>query len=959
MPLSIELAKVSFAAGEVSPQLRARDDLAKNQTACWFLENMVPILEGGVTRSPGTRMIMPYKDPSRVAAAVPFRFAPTGSNAYLLVFNAGVIRWILGNGVVQAAGGGNYEVAHPYTDADLGGPGAAVAGVSSLRYTANGNVIFLFCDGHQAQTLTRNADNSWTLAPYVPQGGPVDPVNTNPAITIGVSATTGIVALIGTGTNFQAGNVGGVWRLDESTLSLIPEWTGNETITVPVAELPAATGNIGSLTNLANAFDENLATEATQSNIAAGAYAYAGQTFAAGQAIVSATIQDAGNYIAFNTAAVGLPAWNSGTHYNGGDQVTYAGSIWQALFGNFGQVPNGGSGVWGNIGPTAFNATVFLYAKNGVPANATDGTLLGASGVGSGLGYSVTVQSSDAISTWTNIWFAITPSGSANIAVAEIDLFQFSGGGTAVLRRWNGNVYQAISSGNSGANPPVHTARAVLSGVGGVTWLYRHRDRGFVQITGVNSATSAVGTVLERIPDSVQASPTAVWWPASWDGVVGWPDRVGLSQNALVSARAGRFWKTQPGSFFNYDITDPTNPSSALAGQLVSEDGSQVNIEWFMQSTYLAAGARDNEWVLSGANPFAGLSVQNLQPFPAQADGSAVHIPARCEGGMAFIGRTRTRLHHTTVAFGYVMPSMASEELTITARHILAGKALGVSHQRDPNRINWIWCQDGTLVSETLMKAQQINGWARHPQHAPTNSAIEWVVTIPSLDEGVSWTYMGTRRTINGATARFVELKQPFFTPANPAAPDSTNAWFVDCGLQYTGAPVLTVTGLDHLNGQRVNVHADGAMYFNPDGTLPLVGPVAGGIGITLTRLTSNCIVGLPISYRIRLLPLDVQTPKGSTQGARGKANHFLLNVVNAAGGNIAGNPDAGGQPEALDGTGALTYGAPVPLITGIIRTQGIWVPLDDQLVVEITGSDTMPFTLTGVTADVEVTEND
>lgn len=323
---------------------------------------------------------------------------------------------------------------------------------------------------------------------------------------------------------------------------------------------------------------------------------------------------------------------------------------------------------------------------------------------------------------------------------------------------------------------------------------------------------------------------------------------------------------------------------------------------------------------------------------------------------MCFIGRSRQRVHHATLQVGFGLPQIVPEEITLTARHILKGKALGIVHQRDPHRINWLWCQDGTLVGNSLMIEQQINGWHRHPL---TNGAVEWVAAIPTDDEGATQVYLGTRRTINGVTARFVELLQPFFTPVNAAAPDASGAWFVDCGLQYTGAPATIITGLDHLAGQQVAVHADGAMYFNPDGSLPTVGPIAGGIGIALTRPTQNCVVGLPISYRVRLLPLDVSSQQhGTTAGEKAKANHFLVYVVNSAGGNIAGNPDEGASvPEPLDQTGALGYGAPVPLITGIIRTPGIAVPLADQCVVEITGSDTMPFTLIGIDPDIEIAE--
>lgn len=901
MPLSIELAKESFSAGEVSAELRSRDDLQKNQTALWFLENMVVLLEGGVTRRPGTRMIMPMKDPSRISAAIPFRFDGTASNAYLIVFNAGVIRWILGNGVVQFAGV-PYEVVHPYSDADLGGAGAVKAGVSNLRATANGNVIFLFCDGHQTQTLTRNADNSWALAAYVPQGGPVDNINIDPTVTILASANTGNgITLTGTGTNFAAGNVGGVWRLDESDLSLIPEWLADETITVPTQAIPVRTGDIGDMANPANAWDGSTATGSTK------------------------------------TAAAGY----QGAHYVG-PQSVYQYRIRMTNTGFF-QL-----------------ASFFLYAKNGAaPANSTDGTQLAIlqNFPAGSLGWDVTLTSNDFNSTWDYIWVTWGTTAADTKSINELNPIQFTSGGAAVYRRWNGNVYQALSGSNAGAEPPVHTKGDVLSQQGGVIWRYIHRDRGFVQITAVGSATSATANVLEVLPLSVTQRATTFFWPAAWDAVKGWPNRGRLAHNALLTARGGKFWRTQPGSFFNHDIVDPTDPSSGIEAQLVSGEGSRVNIEWFMQASYLVAGARDDEWVLAGQNPFAPISVQNLDPYASKNEGSAVHVPALCEGGTAFIGRSRDRLHHATVEFGGVSPQVLEEELTLTARHILKPGALGISHQRDPGRINWIWLSNGALVSETLMRPQQINGWARHPL---VNGAIEWIVTIPSTDEGVSWTYLGTMRTINGVTARFVELLQPFFGLNAPMA-DASGAWYVDCGLQYVGPPVTVITGLDHLNGQAVNVHADGAMYFKPDGTLPVVGPVTGGIGLVLSRPTQNCIVGLPINYRVRLLPFDFSDQQGATEGKRARANHFFVTVVNSAGGKIAGNPDAGGKAEAIEAlgtTGALSYGSPVPLVTNTVRTQGILVPLDDQCVVEITGSDTMPFTLTGVDPDVDLTEN-
>lgn len=931
---SVEVAKSTFAAGEVSPELRVRDDLAKAQTGLWFLENMVVLLEGGVTRAPGSEMVMPYKDPARVAVGIPFRFSGSGSNAYLIVINAGVARFILSNSVV-AIGGGNdnpYEVAVPYTDADLGGAGATVAGVSNLRAASIGNVVFLFCDGHPPQTLTRNADNSWTLALYItqpanpaPQGGCLAPVateNLDPTELITVALVTGLNAQTPGATvmlnasptfsgatatvpnGFQAGHVGAIWRLDESDLSLIPEWTADETITIATQALPAASGYFGSMTNPAGAFGGGGA--ATQ---AATVSFYIGATYATAQSVSSVDVTIPG-------AGFGAPNW----------------------------------------------VTLSVYGKNGLPANATDGTLLGtitfyAYGNAGAYGFSTT----NPVAAFTDLWIA----GSLNIAAAvtidSISPTQYTtSGAPPTYARYNGNVYQAMNGGSTGANPPVHSSGTVLSGPGGIAWLYIHRDRGFVQITAVANALQATATVLEGIPLSVISEPTANWWPSAWDGIQGWPNRVAVVNNTLRTGRQDKFWETQPNTFNNFDITDPTSPQSAIAGRLISQTGSLAFIEAFFDGAYPAFFTRDSEWVVVGQDPFSALTIQNLKPYEAKFNGSAQHVPAAAEGGLVAISRDRGRAMFYSLAFNGVMPSIGDEELTASARHILklsGGGALGVSRQQDPNRVNWFWCVNGLLVGNTLMKEQQINGWHRHPQHKDTQSAVEWVATIPSSDDGVSWSYLGTKRTINGATARFVELMQPFFQPADLDQPTAAGAWFLDCALRYQGAPVTKLLGLNHLIGCKVNVHADGCMLFDPD-NLPVV---ANDGTLQLPRQTQDAICGLTKKYRARLLPFDINAQHGSTSGAAQKANHVILHLVNSAGGKIAGNPDKGGEPEFLEAEpdALMQYGTPIDLFTGVYRTPGFDVPTDDQTVIEISGDDTMPFTLIGADPDVDVEETD
>ncbi len=45
-------------------------------------------------------------------------------------------------------------------------------------------------------------------------------------------------------------------------------------------------------------------------------------------------------------ACAGIPAWNATTAYTGGSEVTYNGSLWQAKWWTYNDVPGGAAGVW-------------------------------------------------------------------------------------------------------------------------------------------------------------------------------------------------------------------------------------------------------------------------------------------------------------------------------------------------------------------------------------------------------------------------------------------------------------------------------------------------------------------------------------------------------------------------------------------------------------------------------------
>lgn len=66
--------KTNFTAGELSPRLDGRTDIAKYDNGCEVLENFVIHPQGGAARRPGTKFIGEVKDSSKEHRLLPFQF---------------------------------------------------------------------------------------------------------------------------------------------------------------------------------------------------------------------------------------------------------------------------------------------------------------------------------------------------------------------------------------------------------------------------------------------------------------------------------------------------------------------------------------------------------------------------------------------------------------------------------------------------------------------------------------------------------------------------------------------------------------------------------------------------------------------------------------------------------------------------------------------------------------------
>ena len=247
----------NFNAGEVTPLLAGRTDIAKYRNALKVSLNGIPLVQGGWTRRPGMIFIGESKNHSEKAYLYPFEFSV--EQAYMLAFGPSGIRVIRNNGLItftpQAitaisatnpavvtyvgadsyangdrvaiasvsgmtqvnnreftvanvnAGANTFELsgvnATGYDAYVSGGTvaeifeialGYAEADLFQLKFTQSADVLYITHPSYTPYKLTRTGHTSWTANQIQFQDGPYLIINPT-TTTFTLSATSGIVTV--------------------------------------------------------------------------------------------------------------------------------------------------------------------------------------------------------------------------------------------------------------------------------------------------------------------------------------------------------------------------------------------------------------------------------------------------------------------------------------------------------------------------------------------------------------------------------------------------------------------------------------------------------------------------------------------------------------------------------------------------------------------------------------------
>src|SRR5210317_221271 len=377
------------------------------------------------------------------------------------------------------------------------------------------------------------------------------------------------------------------------------------------------------------------------------------------------------------------------------------------------------------------------------------------------------------------------------------------------------------------------TATLTLSSTTGVNndqgWLSTdvgrlvHMKDGHLIITGYTSSTQVTATVEVVISSGSATTDFAL---GSFSDTTGYPSCVTFFEQRLVFAAT----LSQPQTLFFSKSGDYENMDDGYHNTVADDDAiiytiasNQVNAIRFMTATRtLIIGTAGGEFAVSGGGTDIAITPTNIL-IKKQSNNGAANVDALAVGNATlFLQRAKRKLRE--LAYNFDVDGYVSPDLTILAEHISEGGFKQLSYQQEPNQIIWGVRNDGQLIGLTYQREQQVVAWHRHIFGG--SAVCESVATIPT-DDSEYQTWVINKRTINGATKRYVEYIHQYDFDET----DDTSFNFLDSQLAYDGSPVTTLSGLSHLEGETVSILADGATH--PD-------KVVSSGSITLDRSASK-----------------------------------------------------------------------------------------------------------------------
>ena len=317
---------------------------------------------------------------------------------------------------------------------------------------------------------------------------------------------------------------------------------------------------------------------------------------------------------------------------------------------------------------------------------------------------------------------------------------------------------------------------------------------------------------------------------------------------------------TRSGTESNLSYSIPVRDDDSINIRVAAREANTIRHIVPLQNLVLLTGSA--EWRVTSVNSDA-ITPTSISVKPQSYVGANNVQPLIVNNNIIY-GASRGG-HLREMAYQYQAGGYITGDMSLRAPHLFDNlNVVDLAFAKAPIPLIWAVSSSGKLIGCTYVPEQQVGAIHQHD----TDGLFESCCVVSEGNEDVL--YLVVKRTINGSATRYIErmASRQFDTAAD--------AYFVDCGITYSGAPATTLSGLDWLEGAIVNVLGDGAVMTQKTVT-------AGAI--TLEQACSKVHVGLPITADVQTLPLAAQLQDGSYgQGHVKNINKVWLRIFKSSG---------------------------------------------------------------------------
>jgi hypothetical protein len=484
-----------------------------------------------------------------------------------------------------------------------------------------------------------------------------------------------------------------------------------------------------------------------------------------------------------------------------------------------------------------------------------------------------------------------------------------------VVQNDSGRVYRCTTAGTSaGSGGPTGTSAAITDNT--VVWEYVSTSVfqwGWATIATYTSATVVSATVGTNFGNTIATSD---WRLGLWSDTTGYPTNVLFHEDRLMfsgsAAAPQRIDGSESGDYTSFSPTEEDGTvTDANAVSFTLNSNTANAIRWMRADERgLMVGTSGGEWVVRPSSLGEALSPTNISAKKSTSYGSNDMQAISAGKAALYVQRSGRKLRE--LRYSIQDDGFDSPDLTLLAEHITGSGLREIAHQKEPQSLVWAVRTDGALVAMTYERDTDSLrvGWHRHVLGGAGDAAgdpptVESVAVIPSPDGSREDVWLLVRRWVNGAYVRYVEYITQLFDDLM----DLEDAYFVDCGLSYSGPATDSFAGLDHLEGETLAVLADGAAH--PDVT------VSSG-AVTLDYEASRVHIGYVYDSKGQMLRLEAGARDGTALGKTRRVHQMAMLLHRTLGMEIGMDFDH--LDEITFRTSADIDDAPPELFSGILR---------------------------------------